>query len=128
MHLGYLVGVVWMLAAARMLFLPGRIAGSLPVWVWSAWSLIAGFCHVKCLETRGTVTGRCLARDEPCSCSISCGRINSVCRIARDGWITCGDTCTWIGVERNGWRYSWIRAGMKIEVLSLDLLSPFFWK
>ena len=30
------------------------------------------------------------ARDEPCSCSISCGRINSVCRIARDDWKLAG--------------------------------------
>ena len=96
MHLGYLVGVVWMLATARMLFLPGRIAGSLPVWVWSAWSAVgpgafvgelgALFCCVECLETREQSLEDALywfARDEPCS---SCGRINSVCRIARDGW------------------------------------------
>ena len=45
---------------------------------------MAGFCRVECLETRGTVAGRSLhgmTRDEPCSCSISCRRINSVCRI-----------------------------------------------
>ena len=30
------------------------------------------------------------ARDEPCSCSISCGRINSVWRIARDDWKLAG--------------------------------------
>ena len=52
-----------MLAATRMLFLPGRIAGNLPMWVWSAWSAVgpgvlwgAGsrveFCRVECLETR----------------------------------------------------------------------------
>ena len=32
------------------------------------------------------------ARDEPCSCSISCGRINSVCRITWSCWIAYGDT------------------------------------
>ena len=56
---------------------------------------MAGFCRVECLETRGTVAGRSLhgmTRDEPCSCSISCRRINSVCRITWSCWIACGNT------------------------------------
>ena len=32
------------------------------------------------------------AGDEPCSCGISCGRINSVCRITWSCWIVCGNT------------------------------------
>ena len=46
-----------------MLFLPGRITGSLLVLyglgiLWE--SLGALFCRVECLETRGTVAGRSL--------------------------------------------------------------------
>ena len=32
------------------------------------------------------------------------------------------------GLRVKYWKHSWIRAGMKIEVLSLDLLSPLLWK
>ena len=46
-----------------MLFLPGRITGSLLVLVWP-WNAVgepgALFCRVECLETRGTVAGRSL--------------------------------------------------------------------
>ena len=87
-----------MLAAAKMLFLLGRIAGSLLVgleclepYSWILPCRMLGGTGAM-LGDMGVVTGRCLALDEPCSCSISSGRINSVCRIARDGWITCGDT------------------------------------
>ena len=47
------------------------------------------------------------------SCWIACG--NTVVLVE---WIICGNTVV----------HSWIRAGMKIEVLSLDLLSPLLWK
>ena len=69
-----------------MLFLPGRIAGSLLV-LYGPGILVREpgvlFCHVECLETWEQSLEDALywtARDEPCSCSISCGRINSVCR------------------------------------------------
>ena len=88
-----------------MLFLPGRIAGSLLV-LYGPGMLVGEpgvlFCRVECLETREQSLEDALylcAWDEPCSCSISCGRINSVCRIARDDWklaglhvVLCGNT------------------------------------
>ena len=46
-----------------MLFLPGRINWKPACAVWP-WNTVgepgALFCHVECLETRGTVTGRSL--------------------------------------------------------------------
>ena len=41
------------------------------------------------------------ARDEPCSCSISCGRINSVCRITWSCWIACRNTVVLVGMWKH---------------------------
>ena len=63
-----------------------------------------------------------MTRDEPCSCSISCRRINSVLGVAGlrvetlvvlVEWIICGDTTVFEDRLKN---------------LSLDLLSPLLWK
>ena len=40
-----------------------------------------------------------MTRDEPCSCSISWRRINSVCRITWSCWIACGDTVVLVGIH-----------------------------
>ena len=65
------------------------------------------------------------ARDEPCSCSISC-RINSVYRI--NCWTACGNTVVLVGyvlfVETP--LYSVLKD--RLKNLSLDLLSPLLWK
>ena len=76
-----------------MLFLPGRIhwKPACAVWPWNAvgepGSLIL-LCGM--LGDTGNSCWKEPARDEPCSCSISCGRINSVWRIARDDWKLAG--------------------------------------
>ena len=87
-----------------MLFLLGSIAGSLLV-LYGPGMLVgepgALFCRVECLETRGQSLEDALylcAQDEPCSCSISCGRINSVCRITWSCWIACGNTVVLVTV------------------------------
>ena len=53
---------------AGSLILPCRMLGDMGNSCWK----------MPCSDLHG------MTRDEPCSCSISCGRINSVCRIARD--------------------------------------------
>ena len=59
------------------------------------------------------------ARDEPCSCSISCGRINSVCRITWSCWIACGNTVVLVEWMDCVWKHcTW-----RLKYLSLDLLS-----
>ena len=78
------------------------------------------------------------ARDEPCSCSISCGRINSVCRITWSCWIACGNTVVLVEytVFEDLMRNCWIVCGNttvsvledRLKNLSLDLLSPLLWK
>ena len=51
---------------------------------------VAGSLILPCrmLECTGSSHWKEPAWDEPCSCSISWRRINSVCRIARDDWKT----------------------------------------
>ena len=43
----------------------------------------------------------CQKWDEPCSCSISCGRINSVCRITWSCWIACRNTVVLVGMWKH---------------------------
>ena len=90
MHLGATVGAAWMLAAAWSAILPGRInwKPAYAVWPWNACkeagSLILpcrmfgctgnSYWKMPCSDLHG------MTRDEPCSCSIYGGRINSVCR------------------------------------------------
>ena len=67
-----------------MLFLPPRINWK-PACVVGAWSLILPCRMLGCTGNNhwkmpyNDLHG--MTRDEPCSCSISCGRINSVHRI-----------------------------------------------
>ena len=80
---------------------------------------------MECLETRGTVAGRSLhgmTRDEPCSCSISWRRINSVCRITWGCWIACGNTVVLVECGNTTVLED------RLKNLSLDLLSPLLWK
>ena len=87
------------------------------------------FCHVECLETREQLLEDALYRsawDEPCSCSISWRRINSVCRITWDGWIVCGNTVVLVGMLDCMWKHHCTRR--RLKYLSLDLLFPLLWK
>ena len=111
-----------------MLFLPGRIAGSLLV-LYGPGMLVGEpgvlFCHVECLETRGQSLEDALylcAWDEPCSCSISCGRINSVCRITWSCWIACGNTVVLVEWMDCVWKH----CTRRLEYLSLDIFSLLF--
>ena len=78
-----------------MLFLPGRIN-------WKPASAVGSYGWILPCRMLGDTGNSCwkmpctdlhgMTRDEPCSCSISCGRINSVCRITWSCWIACGNT------------------------------------
>ena len=60
-----------------------------------------------------------MTRDEPCSCSISCGRIDSVCRITWSCWIACGDTVVLVGM----WKHHCIRRWIEESLLGSSLSS-----
>ena len=61
---------------AGSLILPCRMLGDMGNSCWK----------MPCSDLHG------MTRDEPCSCSISWRRINSVCRITWSCWTACGNT------------------------------------
>ena len=110
---------------AESLVLPCRMLGDTGNSCWK----------MPCSDQHG------MTRDEPCSCSISCGRINSVCRITWSCWIACGNTVVLVEYTVfedlcNSCRNCWIVCGNttvsvledRLKNLSLDLLSPLLWK
>ena len=98
--------------------------------MWSAWSAVGSrepYSWILPCRMLGDMGNSCwkmpctglhgMTRDEPCSCSISCGRINSVCRITWSCWIACGDTVVLVGM----WNTTVFED--RLKNLSLDLLS-----
>ena len=82
-----------------------------------SWSLPCGV-----LGDTGNSCWKEPARDEPCSCSISWRRINSVCRITWSCCIACGNTVVLVECGNTTVLED------RLKNLSLDLLSPLLWK